>query len=86
MKLSEIRQWLEKACIIEWIDSGSWNEEENVEPKDMELSTTNTSGILVFANREKVVLEHEKEPSGFNRQTHSVIFTKCIIGISNKRK
>lgn len=86
MKLKDIRAWLGRACIVVWEDSGAWNDEEECEPKDMDLAQTTTSGILVFASRKKIVLQHEKEPSGFGRQTHSVIATKCVIEITNKRK
>jgi len=86
MKLSEIRAWRNKACYVTWIDSGSWNSEEGVEPKDMPLSLTSTSGVLVFANRERIVLEHEKEQVGFDRHTHSVIATKMVTAIGNKKR
>lgn len=86
MKLSDIRLWLEKACIVEWLDSGSWCSEEGQEPKDMGLSVTKTSGVLVYADRTKLVLEHERESEGFDRHTHSVIATKMVLSISNKRR
>lgn len=86
MKLADIRLWLGRACIVIWQDSGAWSNEEDVKPKDMELAETATTGILVFANKEKIVLEHEKEPTGFSRQAHSVIATKCVISISNKKR
>ena len=93
MKLSEIRAWQDKACIVTWLDSGAIYGDDDVEKEyhEMVLSTTHTSGVLVFVGRNDegqsvVVLEHEKESGNFDDHSHSVIATKCVLEIGNKRR
>lgn len=90
MKLSEIRAWVGKACIITWTDSGSWDS-DTVDYKKMRLSRTPTTGLLVFVGKNDdgdmiAILEHERESPEFGRANHSVIYVKCIKEISNKRR
>jgi hypothetical protein len=87
MKLSELKPWLNKSCRVLWLDSGAWNHDEEVEPKDMPLGRTWTSGTLVYVGQQKIVIEHEKESSeDFVKQTHSIIWRKCVLEITNKKR
>jgi hypothetical protein len=85
MTIKDMRLWIGKAAYVVWLDSGSWDQDPDTEPKDMELSITGTSGVIVFVNRKKLIIEHEKESANFGRQSHSVIWPKAIISISSKK-
>lgn len=85
MTIRDMKKWVGRAAVVRWIDSGSWNLSDEMKPQDMDLSITSTSGIIVFVNRKKVVVEHEKEAEGFGRQSHSVIWPKAVLTISSKR-
>ena len=74
---------------LTWVDSGLGTHRDHTPHKDLDLAVLTTYGMVMFADRRKVVLaaEYEKDdPGDVGTMIRNVVWTKSVTGVDVLRK